>query len=107
MRIERTEVLWIEHRSDYTADEVASLSGLSPDVVEALVDCGALPTTDAATESAAFTTESLVLARAALRLQAHFELDEHGLAVAVSLMRRVRALEARVAALRAQSHDPD
>ena len=102
MTIERTEIVWIEHRGTYTAEDVARLSGLAPGVVEALATCGALPVAQAS-----FDAESLVLARAALRLQSHFELDEHGLAVAVSLLRRVRSLEARIAALRAQVAEPD
>lgn len=101
MNIERSEVVWIESRSDYSVDEVAALSGLPTDVVGDLVDCGALPARDPRVQ-VRFEAETVVLARAARRLREHFELDAHGLAVAVSLLRRVRTLEMELSAARAR-----
>ena len=99
--IERTERVWIEQKTVYTTDELAHLSGLPRPVVEDLIGCGALPATgaDAADGAVVVETECVVLARAAVRLREHFELDASGLAVAVSLLRRVRLLEARIATL--------
>lgn len=102
MTIERTEVVWLESRSDYSIDELAELSGLPATLLAELIDSGALPVTGSRTVLR-FEAESVVLARAAQRLHQHFDLDEHGLAVAVSLLRRVRALEAQVSGLRARS----
>ena len=101
MTIERTEVLWIESRSDYSIDEVANLSGLPTDLLDELNACGVLPATQVRT-TVRFEAESVVLARAASRLREHFELNGEGLAVAVSLLRRVRALETELLETRAR-----
>jgi chaperone modulatory protein CbpM len=101
MTIEHTEVLWLESRTDYSVDELIEMSGLPRALLEELIECGALPT--AGRTTACFATESVVLARAASRLREHFELDEQGLAVAVSLLRRVRALESELSDARARA----
>lgn len=104
MTAELTEVTWLEARGDYTLHELVALSGLPREVIDELVACGALPSTidngpaePAEALAFRFAAESIVLARAACRLRQHFELETAGLAVAVSLLRRVRALEARLA----------
>ncbi len=96
MAIEHTEVVWLEERSDYTIHELVALSGLPRQVLDDLVECGALPVQ--ATPQVRFEAESVALARAAGRLREIFELEQQGLAVAVTLLRRVRILEARLAA---------
>jgi chaperone modulatory protein CbpM len=93
MIVQRTEVVWVEARGAYSLDDLVGLSGLPRETVEALLDAGVLE------GDAAFATEHVALARAARRLREHFELDDNGLAVAIALLRRVKALEARVAAL--------
>lgn len=102
MKIERTEVVWVESRADYSLRELSELSGLPVALLDELIDSGALPVVGTRT-TVRFEAESVVLARAAQRLREHFELDEHGLAVAVSLLRRVRVLEAQVSGLKARS----
>ena len=105
MTIERTEVVWIESRSDYSVHELAELSGLPATFLDALLECGALPVAARVVSRGAprFASESVVLARAAQGLREHFELDEQGLAVAVALLRRVRALEAELSGAQARS----
>ena len=103
MKIEHTEVVWLESRSDYSAHDLARLSGLPAELLNELVDCGALPAI-AITEpgNARFEAASIALVCTARRLRDDFELDSNGLAVAVSLLRRMRALEAELAEARAQ-----
>jgi chaperone modulatory protein CbpM len=91
MVLRTTEVVLIEARSDYTADELVALSGLSREAVQALIEAGVL-------DDARSDTELLTLARATRRLREHFELDENGLTVAFTLLRRIRRLEARLVA---------
>ena len=102
MKIERADVVWVESRADYSLPELVELSGLPAALLDELVDSGVLPTAGTRT-TVRFEAESVVLARAAQRLREHFELDEQGLAVAVSLLRRVRVLEAQVCGLEARS----
>ncbi len=108
MAIEHSEVVWLEARADYSIDELAEMSGLPSSLLGELLECGVLPTASASPQSTLrFETESIVLARAARRLHEHFELEGSGLAVAVSLLRRVRTLEARLARLARQGRPSD
>ena len=102
MKIEHTEVVWLEARSNYTFDELASMSGLPHPVLKMLDECGVLPSPRDRSPRV-FEAESISLARAARRLQDAFELDAEGLAVAVALLRRVRALESELAAMRVRT----
>lgn len=101
MKIERTEVVWLESRSDYSARDLADLSGLPGDLLDELMQCGALPTR-LDQGRARFEAECIALVRTARRLRDDFELDANGLAVAISLLRRMRALEAELAEVRAR-----
>jgi chaperone modulatory protein CbpM len=96
---ERTRVVWIEERTDYTVDELVSLSGLPPHVVDELIECGVLPTV--AADRRVFASECVTLVRAARRLRDDFELEDQGLALVVSLLRRVRAQESELLGYRA------
>ena len=102
MTTETSQVVWLESRSDYSIHELVELSGLPASLLGDLIDCGALPVEGTST-TVRFEAESVVLARAAQRIQEHFELDDRGLAVAVTLLRRVRALEAQLSNARARS----
>ena len=102
MKIERTEVVWLEARSDYTAHDLADMSGLPSELLRELIDCGALPTTGEPGITH-FHAESIALVRTARRLRDDFELDVNGLAVALSLLRRMKALEADLAEAQARA----
>ena len=107
MKIERTEVVWLEARSDYTAFDLANLSGLPTELLDELMECGALPTRNELDSSdqggARFEAECISLVRTARRLRDDFDLDANGLAVALSLLRRMRMLEAELSDARARA----
>lgn len=102
MKIEHTEVVWLEARSDYSAHDLANLSGLPAELLHELMDCGALPAIPEP-GNARFEARTIALVRTARRLRDDFELDANGLAVAVSLLRRMRALEDELADARAHA----
>jgi len=102
MRIELNEITWLDEHRELTLAELAELSGLSEAELRALEDCGAIAPIDPAAPTRAFGAQCIVVARTAFRLRRDFELDEKGLAVALALLDRVRALEAEVETLRAQ-----
>lgn len=101
MTTERAGVVWLESRTDYSVHEVVEMSGLSQALIDELIACGALPVV-VTVSSTYLEAEAVVLAQAARRLRDHFELDDQGLAVAVSLLRRVRMLEAELSDTRAR-----
>ncbi len=104
MRIELSEVVWLDEQREVTLGELAELSGLSETELRELADSGAIapvnPDADAPTQI--FGANCVVVARTASRLRNDFELDTRGLAVALALLDRVRALETELRDLRAQ-----
>jgi chaperone modulatory protein CbpM len=86
--------------SALSLDELLLASGLTREEVETLLDFGviepALPT------PLAFAPNALLRARIAARLRAHFELNASGMALAVDLLERMEALEARIRQLECQ-----
>ena len=101
MPAELTEAIWLDEHGVVTLIELAECSGLSEGELRDLVDLGALSPVEAETQDLQFNARCIVAARTACRLRNDFELDVHGLALALSLLERVQELEAEVNRLRA------
>jgi chaperone modulatory protein CbpM len=102
MRIELTEVHWLEQQRDLTLGELAELSGFSEQELRELEACGAIAPLDPSEATPRFGGQCLVAVRTAYRLRNDFELDAQGLAVALALLERIGALEGELRALRAR-----
>jgi chaperone modulatory protein CbpM len=102
MRIELTELVWLDEHCEVTLTELADLSGLSEAELRELADCGAIAPVDPDAATQTFDAGCIVAARAAYRLRNDFELDTQGLAVALALLDRVRGLEAELCEIRAR-----
>jgi hypothetical protein len=102
MRIELTELTWLDMHREVTLAELSELSGLSEAELRELEDCGAIAPADPRASTQTFGAECIVAARTAFRLRHDFELDPQGLAVALALLERVRALETELREIRAQ-----
>ncbi len=101
MRVELTEVLWFDERHELSLRELAERSGLSEGELHELVDAGVIAPVDPDRAPRHFRAECIVTAKTACRLRDDFELDAHGLAVALTLIDRVRDLEGQLRDLRA------
>ncbi len=84
MKIEMTEVRWVDQHAACT------LAGLE---------------SPAAGTEPRFAAECLVTVRAVGRLRRDFDLDAHGVSVALALIERIEALERQLRAVRAQLPD--
>ena len=102
MKLELTETLWLDERGSVTLVELSECSGLTESELRELVDMGALEPLDIDAAQLSFGSRCIVAARAACRLRDDFELDTSGLAVALSLLDRVRELEAELQRMRAR-----
>ena len=102
MRVELTELYWLEQQRDLTLAELAQLSGFSEEELRELEACGAIAPLGPSEAAPRFRAQCLVAARTAYRLRNDFELDTQGLAVALALLERIGALEAEIGELRAQ-----
>ena len=99
---ERDEALWLTEEHRFSLEELADLAGLSEAELRELADYGAISPVDPGASQWVFTATCLTTVRTASRLRAGFELEPHGVALVVSLLERIRDLEAQLAALRAQ-----
>jgi len=94
MKIEVTEVSWLDERVEYSLEELAERSHLSRADLEVLIDSGAIASRDA---------RALQAARTAARLRGDFEVDLQGVALAMTLLRRIEELEVELCGLRART----
>lgn len=99
MRMELTEALWLDERTEFSLHELAELSGLPMLELEQLVEYEALMPSDPGAATPTFSAQSLIAARTACRLRAGFDLDAPGLALVLALLERIRQLESRLQAL--------
>lgn len=107
MRIELTEIQWLDTAQPLSLSSFANASGLPENEIHELVDYGVLVPVGAAKSAWAFPANQIVIARTASRLRDDFGLDASGLAVALTLLERVRDLEQRLQRQDAQSpHSP-
>ena len=66
------------------------------------MDYGVLAPIDSDAQHWTFSADRLIVARSARRLRKDFDLDPHGVALAVTLLERVHDLEAELRDLRAK-----
>lgn len=102
MRVELTEVQWVNVRQELPLREFVQRSGLAESDLRYLVESGVLAPLDPQAPAWSFSADCLPLARAAGRLRQSFDLEGQGLAVALTLIERVQELEARLRDLEAQ-----
>lgn len=76
-----------------TIEHLADVSGLSLDEVQDLVISGVIWPADAATQPCCFHLLHVVTVRQARQLRDDFELDSNGVALAMTLLRRISVLE--------------
>jgi chaperone modulatory protein CbpM len=96
------EAVWLNDIALCSLDELAEFSGLSRDELAELVAIGAIEPDRDSAPAFVFRAQTIVLARTARRLRDDFELDTHGVAMALNLLQRIHALEARLAAMDAK-----
>ena len=85
---------------------LAEVSGLSTGEIEDLVANGLIEPADEAEQPPAFHLCCVLTVKTARRLRDDFQLDRHGVALALTLVRRIRELQAELGALRARFGHP-
>jgi chaperone modulatory protein CbpM len=100
--VEWVEAQWLELHHDLSLAELSELSGLPAQALHSLVEWGVLAPADPSATDLRFSAASLTTVRTAARLRADFSLDASGLALALTYLERIQALEAQVRELRAQ-----
>ena len=106
MQPEMDEAFWLDHDNQCSLAELAAQSGLSEEELLELVEYGAIAPLDARAPRQMFRLSCVVQVRTAYRLRRDFDLDPPALAFALSLVERMRELEAELRELRARLPRP-
>ena len=102
MRTDIYDVLWLDRTQYVSINDLVVLSGMTEAHVHELVELGALSPVSADEIPWVFRAECVVTARRASRLREDLELDSHAVALALTLLERIRTLEAQLSQLHAQ-----
>lgn len=102
MKPEQADAVWLDARHEFSFAELVQISGLSEAELRELVDYGVLMPTDPQGAEWTFGGDIVVTVQAAGRLRDDLELDAQALALALTLINRIRDLEAQLRNLRAQ-----
>ncbi len=96
------EILWLRAETRLTLRDLEEASGLPAAVLRELVELGALCPADPQSAEWAFGGDCVVHVRAARRLRDDLELETGALALVLSFLERIEALERELRELRAQ-----
>ena len=102
MELQQTDAVWLDDRLAFSFAELARFSCLSEAELRELADYGALVPNNPQEAEWSFSGDIVVTVQAAGRLRADLELDPQALALALTLIKRIRELEAQIGNLRAQ-----
>lgn len=102
MKLEQADVIWLDAHCECSIAELVRLSGLSEAELRELVDYGALAPINPQEAEWIFSGDIVLTVQAAGRLRDDLELDARTLALALTLLKRIRELEAQIGDLRAQ-----
>jgi chaperone modulatory protein CbpM len=102
MKPEQADAVWLDAHHEFSFAELVQFSGLSEAELRELVDYGALVPNNPQGAEWTFSGDIVVTVQAAGRLRADLELDPQALALALTLIGRIRDLEAQLRGLRAQ-----
>jgi hypothetical protein len=102
MKIEVTELVWLDTDVQLTRLQLAELSGLSEAEIDELAAFGLLHATEPVDPSLFYGT-CVTVARTASRLRNDFELSGDALALVLRLLQRVRTLEDELHSFQAQT----
>lgn len=102
MKVNATEWVWLNEQGICSARNLVDVSGLSNEELDDLIDNGVIVPVDAGARPMSFPLRCIVVATMARRLRDDFELDRHGLTLAMTLMQRIEELEMELNAVRAR-----
>jgi len=96
------QALTMDEQGTISYSELVAASGVSEHALRELVRYGALAPLDPAAPAWTFSAQALLVARKVQRLSSDFELDTHAVAVVLSYLERIEALEGELRELRAR-----
>jgi chaperone modulatory protein CbpM len=93
--------VWLNDLDVCSIEHLAEISGLAEADILDLVESGVIKPVEAHAAHLSFHLEYVVTAKTARRLRDDFELDRHGVAVALVLLKRIESLQEKLRELSA------
>jgi chaperone modulatory protein CbpM len=100
MKLHHSEWVCLDEDGVCTAQHLIEVSGLSDDELADLIDNEIIVPLDQTSQVKTFSLRYIVIANRARRLRDDFELDPHGMVLALTLMRRIDELQQELQAAR-------
>lgn len=94
--------IWLNDQDVCRIEYLAETSGLSIDDIEDLIDNGVIVPAQSGPPPRTYPLRYVVTVKAARRLRDDFQLDRHGVTLALTLLHRIDELQAELQALRAR-----
>lgn len=102
MIIHITDSIQLDDSGVCSIEQLAEASGLSIEELDDLIRNGVIAPVDEHAQPPSFRLRYVVTARTARRLRDDFELDRHGMTLALTLLRQIDRLQAELDAARAK-----
>lgn len=102
MKFDATEWIWLNEQARCSAQNLVEVSGLSAEELDDLIENGVIAPADVNAQPISFPLRYVVVACMARRLRDDFELDRHGVTLAMTLIRRIEELETELNVARAR-----
>ena len=91
------------NNTNYQIEELSDISGLSIEEIKDLIDNGVIVPAECREHIYIFHEESIQLVKTARRLRDDFQLDQYGLSLALTLLRKIHNLEVQLKAIEAKT----
>lgn len=102
MNLPASDSIWLSETGVCRIEHLVEVSGLSLEEVQDLLHTGVIAPTQSDVQPFFFELRHVMTVKTARRLRDDFQLDANGVALALTLVRRIDELEAQVAALQAR-----
>ena len=102
MNVTTAEYVWLNDHALCTAQHLIDVSGLSAAELDELIANDVIVAVDQHAPVKSFPLHHVMTATRARRLRDDFELDLHGVALALTLLQRIETLQAELRAARAR-----
>jgi chaperone modulatory protein CbpM len=97
-----SESVWLDDHDCCSAQQLVEVSGLSDEEFQELLEIGVIVAVDDTAKIKSFQLRYLNIANTACRLRDDFELNTHGVALAMTLVRHIEELKEELLATRAR-----
>src|SRR4051794_13945030 len=98
MIVHVADSIWLNGSGVCSLEHLSEVSGLSIEEIDDLIESGVITPMDVHAQPRLFQMRTVITVKTARRLRDDFQLDRHGMALALTLLKRIDELEAQLQA---------